>query len=321
MSHQADEILRIETPLPSRPRSVNAFLVPLDAGGMMLVDGGIDSDDAWAALSRAIAGAGGWSAIRLHVVTHMHLDHFGLAHRVRAASSAPLAMGELDAERAAHAASDPAEERDFRDRLLRENGAPEADVEAVRRAIADPRASVKFVEPEIILSTSDSAIPDALEWRSIWTPGHTAGHISLFRSRDRSLIAGDAVIPRVSPTIGVNRQREDPIGDYLRTLDRLESLTPTRTFGGHGEPMEGIARATELRRESIAESERVLALLGSTPATAWEIALRRYEGRDLPLMLKLLAFRETLAHLQRLDARGDAVRLVDGGESRFTAVG
>ena len=31
-------------------------------------------------------------------------------------------------------------------------------------------------------------------WRWVHTPGHTAGHVSLFRDADRTLIAGDAFV-------------------------------------------------------------------------------------------------------------------------------
>jgi len=40
--------------------------------------------------------------------------------------------------------------------------------------------------------TSDGSIPGMDGWRWIHTPGHTEGHISLFRESDRILIAGDA---------------------------------------------------------------------------------------------------------------------------------
>ena len=41
---------------------------------------------------------------------------------------------------------------------------------------------------------ADKSIPGAPEWRWLHTPGHTSGHISLFRDADHALVAGDAVI-------------------------------------------------------------------------------------------------------------------------------
>jgi hypothetical protein len=84
----APGVWRVTTPLPFRPRSVHAYL--LDAGeGWVLVDGGLGTDEAWAALDAGVReAAGGWEAVAVHVVTHMHMDHVGLSRRVRDASGA-----------------------------------------------------------------------------------------------------------------------------------------------------------------------------------------------------------------------------------------
>ena len=105
----APDVWRVTGPLPWRPRLVHAYLVRLGSDGWMLVDGGADTDAAWETLDAGVREvAGGWKAIALHVVTHMHVDHIGLAARVRDASGARLAMHRLDAERVAGAAADPA---------------------------------------------------------------------------------------------------------------------------------------------------------------------------------------------------------------------
>ena len=40
----------------------------------------------------------------------------------------------------------------------------------------------------------DGSVPQMPGWRWIHTPGHTPGHISFRRERDRTIIAGDAFI-------------------------------------------------------------------------------------------------------------------------------
>ncbi|MQA90605.1 MAG: MBL fold metallo-hydrolase [Gemmatimonas sp.] len=315
------EIHRITTPLPTRPTSVHAYLVPLDAGGWMLVDGGIDTPEAWTVLSAEVDAIAGWSALEVHVVTHMHRDHIGLVQRVRHASSVPLALGELDAARAAHAAADPDEEDEYRDALLRRSGAPEQVREALRSAMKRSRGMASFVAVDHRIPSSGGAAPSAPEWEAVWTPGHTAGHISLFRRRDQCLIAGDAVLPSISPTIGVNRQRDDPVGDYFGTLDRLESLAPELILPGHGSPLEGTARIAELRAEASEETDRIFELLESPPRSAWELSGYRYKGRDLPMTARIQALRETLAHLQHLTLAGRAVRIESDAVVRYAQSG
>jgi glyoxylase-like metal-dependent hydrolase (beta-lactamase superfamily II) len=240
----------------------------------------------------------------------MHLDHIGLARRVRDASSVPLALGVLDAERSAHAFRNPEEEAAFRETLFRSHGVDPEVSSVMLRGAAESRTLAPHVEPDHLLPTSGGPVPGASDWTCVWTPGHTAGHISLFRAADRVLIAGDAVLPRVSPTIGVNRQREDPVADYLQALGRVEALEPETVLAGHGGTLKGVGRVRELREEAVAETARVLALLREDPATAWLLAERRYHGRDLPAPVRIQALRETVAHLDHLTIRGRAERQV-----------
>ncbi|WP_217582322.1 MBL fold metallo-hydrolase, partial [Lysinibacillus sp. GbtcB16] len=50
------------------------------------------------------------------------------------------------------------------------------------------------IESRVKALPADSTIPGLPEWQWVHTPGHTPGHISLFREKDRSLIAGDAFV-------------------------------------------------------------------------------------------------------------------------------
>jgi len=305
----APGVWRVTTPMPGRPTHVHAYLAEISGGRWMLVDGGLGTEDAWAALEAGVTEvAGGWSAVAVHVLTHMHMDHVGLAARVRAATGAPVLMGRLDAERMAHAAAHPDEETAYRAELFRRCGAPAEWIAAVQEGHAGARALAPPVRVDGMMDGDEGDVPGAGGWRHLWTPGHTAGHVSLFRPADGVLVAGDAVLPRITPTLGVNRQRADPVGDYVAALDRLAALGPALVLPGHGDPVEGVARIGELREAAEAETGAVEALLDAEPATTWEVVERRYPGRELGGGTRMLALRETLAHLQRLVAAGRARR-------------
>jgi glyoxylase-like metal-dependent hydrolase (beta-lactamase superfamily II) len=306
--------------MPFRPRQVHAYLLALEDGPAVLVDGGLATPEAWEALDAGVRVAvGGWDAVALQVLTHMHMDHVGLAARVRDACGAPVAMGRLDAERMAHAAAHPQEEAEYRRGLLRRCGAPD---EVVRAVAPDPAPAGTHVPAGVMLDGAGGEIPGAPGWRFVWTPGHTAGHVSLFRPVDRVLVAGDAVLPTITPTLGVNRQRRDPVGDYLDALDRLEALAPALVLPGHGDPPPSpVERLRELRAATTGETEAVAALLDAERTrTVWEVVDLRYPGRDLPPGNRMLALRETLAHLDRLVAAGRATEApLPSGAAGFTA--
>jgi glyoxylase-like metal-dependent hydrolase (beta-lactamase superfamily II) len=315
----APGVWRITTPMPGRPSEVHAYLVRLDGDRWMLVDGGLGTEPAWDVLDAGVRkAAGAWDRVRVHVVTHMHMDHVGLAARTREASGARLLMGRLDAERMAHAAAQPADEAEYRLGLFRTCGSPAEWIAAVEGGRRAAQALAPAVAADGVLDGDEGPLPGAPGWRFLWTPGHTAGHVSLFRPFDRALVAGDAVLPRITPTLGVNRQREDPVGDYLAALDRLDALAPRVVLPGHGDPPpDPLARIAELRAAAEGETEAVAALLDGAPATTWELVDRRYPGRELPHGARMLALRETLAHLDRLAAAGRARRQEHDGAAGF----
>jgi len=87
-------------------------------------------------------------------------------------------------------------------------------------------------------------------WRWVHTPGHTAGHVSLFRESDRTLIAGDAFVTvKQESALAVLTQKPEVHGppayyttDWSaawRSVEELESLRPQKAVTGHGVPMVG----------------------------------------------------------------------------------
>jgi glyoxylase-like metal-dependent hydrolase (beta-lactamase superfamily II) len=125
------------------------------------------------------------------------------------------------------------------------------------------RLSPVFPEKGIDLGTrvqplpANGAVPGAPEWRWIHTPGHAPGHVSLFRSRDRVLLAGDAVTTtRQESAFSVMTQREELNGppayftiDWTqahRSVSTLAALEPSVLATGHGPAMRGPAMTTTL---------------------------------------------------------------------------
>lgn len=106
---------------------------------------------------------------------------------------------------------------------------------------------------------ADGSIPQLAGWKWIHTPGHTPGHISLFRETDRSLVAGDAFVTVKQESLyKVIFQEQEISGPpkYFTTdwqaarnsVERLESLQPSLAITGHGLPMEGEMLSRELAR-------------------------------------------------------------------------
>ncbi|MFZ5827873.1 MAG: MBL fold metallo-hydrolase [Bacillota bacterium] len=100
-------------------------------------------------------------------------------------------------------------------------------------------------------------VPGLAGWRWLHTPGHTPGHISLFRESDRVLIAGDAFTTvQQESFLAVMTQRQELHGPprYFTpdwqgaraSVQALAALRPAVAATGHGVPMRGERLAREL---------------------------------------------------------------------------
>lgn len=109
-----------------------------------------------------------------------------------------------------------------------------------------------------LFALSGETIPGLPEWRYIHTPGHTAGHVSLFRERDRTLVAGDALITmNLDSWAEQVRRTPEPCNppsplttDWeaaRRSVQTLAALRPNAVAAGHGLPIagDGVADAVE----------------------------------------------------------------------------
>ena len=97
---------------------------------------------------------------------------------------------------------------------------------------------------------SDGSVPDVADWRWIHTPGHTPGHVALYRDGDRTLLSGDALITtKQESALAVLTQRCElhgppayytPDWDLARESVRvLAALVPDLLVPGHGQPWGG----------------------------------------------------------------------------------
>jgi glyoxylase-like metal-dependent hydrolase (beta-lactamase superfamily II) len=96
----------------------------------------------------------------------------------------------------------------------------------------------------------DNTIPGLDEWKYIHTPGHSPGHISLFRQSDKVLIAGDAVVTTKPESalyaLSYMKSLSGP-PKYLTcnwasakiSVLKLAALDPEVIATGHGVPMRG----------------------------------------------------------------------------------
>jgi glyoxylase-like metal-dependent hydrolase (beta-lactamase superfamily II) len=307
----APGVHRISVPLPFPPREVAAWVIEGDAGHT-LVDTGMDTPPAREAL-RGAAGHVGVTreSLSFVVLTHAHIDHYGLAGPVREWSGARVALHEREEELARRFVDRWPEERAAAPDTFRRAGVPERLMEPLLKATDFIHRLYQDFRPDIVLTGERGPLPGGGGWEWIHTPGHSPGHVTVYHPEKRVLIAGDHVLPRISPNIGADMYAENPLAEYLASLRKLRGLPVDLVLPSHGEPFEDLAsRIDSILAHHDERNGQLLEML-SEPRTGFDLTLGVFG--ELPPENLLHAIRESQAHLNYLQAEGFVRREAGGG--------
>ncbi len=311
------KIVPISLPTPFYIGAVNVYLVKEDP--VTLIDTGPKTRDAIDALRAGLRANGLTTGdIRRLVLTHAHEDHCGLARSLRdeAQDAEVFVHGWETGHRAARL------EHEENLRLLQRAGVPDDEIQSMRRLYEEVRQYADSLDEDHCRELIDG---DELEFdtgglRVVHTPGHTPGSCSFVREADRTVIAGDCVLKRITPNPVIAVDPIDPsrrfrsLAEYLVSLARVRSFAPTLVFGGHGDPVHDFEELFNRYLKLIRERQTtVIASIPKSGATAWEVSRTMFPDADD--VHRFLAVSEAVAHLDYAESEGKiAVEISDGQE-------
>lgn len=176
------------------------------------------------------------------VLTHGHFDHVGALHELAKKWDVPIYAHDLEHPFLNGSASYPA---------------PDPSVGGGMMAALSPMYPRGPIDVSRWLKSlpGDGSVPHMPGWRWIYTPGHTQGHVALWRETDRTLIAGDAFITTAQESAyAVMTQKMELHGPPMyytedwdaakESVKELSALEPELVITGHGRAMQG----AEMRR-------------------------------------------------------------------------
>lgn len=290
--------IALPTPYPVGP--VNAYLLP--GPPVTLVDCGPKTEETLAALRNGLAAAGsGLERIERLVITHGHMDHFGLAATVAAASGAEVCAHQDGLRKLAGDRSFVEPMRAMIAGAGLSASVTDAMLDVLRRYRGqfDPVTPTRLLDDGDLLPMADGPL------EVLHTPGHAQGHICL--KNGGALISGDLLLEEISPNPLVefdgNGNRIHTLPALLRSLQRIAALEPAIAYPGHGDPIPDPARrARELLLHHEARKERLAQMLAGRAWTLRELAAVWFP--DLGPANLILGLSEVLGHLDLIETDG-----------------
>ena len=325
--------LILPNPPHTTPRYVNAYLVR-GSNKYLLIDTGW-GEKALVSLQKQLTKIGiGFGDINQVVITHAHLDHYGLAGQLKQLSDAKLALHHLGKNIVNSRFNNESGFISQLDQWWLVNGVPIDRLAEFRQGFLENKTDpIVPILPDITLRGNETISNGIFNFRVLWTPGHSAGHISLYEPEQKILFSGDHILPNIYTNIGIAllppENSANPLDDYLRSLNAMKQLEVDIILPGHGNRFVDLKRRIEkiIRHQGrrTAETARTIEVEAKTTyqvATelTWRPATKGARWQDLDLWGQRLAVAETAAHLESVRFNGKADRFFRDGVTYYHLV-
>ena len=318
-------IYEIFLPLPMRPTIVNIYLIDCH-DAWALVDTGMNTPDSVAALEDALAQAG----IRLEdlnvvIGTHHHVDHFGTSATIKRRSGATTLLHRLEQERVNRMLTlGPPSQNPDAMAFFQTHGFPvdKYPIEGMRPTWMGTDQYNPVPIPDRYLSDGDVVPVGDREFEVIWTPGHAPGHCVIYLRKEKVLIVGDHLLPKITPHVGVYPSGPaNPLGDFIASQLKVQRFDVEHVLPAHGAVYHDHRhRANQLIEHHRYREAEMLDLIRRKPQCAYEVAAQVFGDEERPIFHVMAATFETLAHLELARVEGRARKTVENGRTLFRTV-
>jgi glyoxylase-like metal-dependent hydrolase (beta-lactamase superfamily II) len=314
-------LYRIEVPLPGSPlKSVNSYVFKSHERNLV-VDTGLNREECREAMEAGLQELGVDLAKTDFFITHLHADHFGLVSRL-VKDSSKIYFNRPDKEIIeAWGGWEPMIQ------YGRRIGFPEDLLRAALNAHPGFKYGSQWVPELSVLHDGETIRAGDYTLRCVATPGHTRGHMCLYEPTKKFLLAGDHMLRDITPNIQCWSDQDDPLKDYLASLDKVDALEVDLVLPGHRILFTDFhVRIHELKSHHRRRADEVLQILEDGAKDAFQVASRMTWDIDcdswdhFPVAQKWFATGEAVSHLRYLEEQGHVGRTNRGEGVAFRLV-
>jgi glyoxylase-like metal-dependent hydrolase (beta-lactamase superfamily II) len=316
---------RLAIPTPFRVGRINAYLI--EDSPLTLIDSGPNSAKALDELEQALAAREhAVEDIELLVVSHQHIDHFGLAGILARRSGAEVAALDALAPYLAGYGEQADADDSFAEGLMLRHGIPPEVVTALRAVSAGFRGWGSAVEVTRPLADGSQLRLRDRTLTVLHRPGHSPSD-TVFHDEARSMLLGaDHLIKHISSNpllarpLGVEADfagpRPQALVAYIDSLAKTRAMDLSLVLPGHGPPIDDhVALIDERMRLHKRRAEKIRRLIEAKPRTAHEIAHELWG--NVAVTQAYLTLSEVLGHVDLLLADASVVEVERDGVVQF----
>lgn len=260
----------VTLPIPYDLRSVNCYVIE-ESSGITIIDTGDESDetkDIW----RKVIGD---RRINRVLITHLHIDHFGLAKWFQDEYEATVWMSQRSYEeltRRQHCFEKGISEDDNLSFLVDYGMQRNKEDSAVFN-----RYEPFQVHVDVTFSEHQPIEGETFTLQPIWTPGHSPDHYCFYEKEAGVLFLGDHLLEIINPIVMPSTRLQNPLRLYLATFEHLRQLKINDALPGHGTQIEDFNE--RVARLMVHYTDKCQQILNSIPvegATASDITNHVY---------------------------------------------
>ncbi len=312
---------RIKIPLPNSPlKYLNSYIIR-SAKRNLIIDTGLNRQECLEAMRAGLTELNIELTKTDFFITHLHADHFGLVGKL-VTDTSNIFFNRPETELIeSWVGWEPMIT------YAGKNGFPENELRAALASHPGHQFAADWIPELNVLRDGDEIESGEYLFKCVFTPGHSMGHMCLYEATQKILIAGDHILIDITPNIQCWSDTENPLQNYLLSLDKVSKLDIELTLPAHRRLIrDHMSRITELKEHHHKRLCEIVSILKKGPQHAFQIAsqmswdLKAKSWDEFPRAQKWFATGEALAHLRYLEENGTISRVDKNKMIRFALI-